>query len=59
MLRTIRDLDYEPELVDAPTEQAVAANRVDPNSLPGDLGSLFAEAKAKSKPVLIEFSGPG
>jgi len=58
-LRTIRDLDYEPELVEAPTEQTVLAERIDTASLPEDLRALFAEAKAEDKPVLVEFSGPG
>ena len=59
LLRTIRDLDYEPELVDPPGEHAVVAERIDPMSLPEDLQALFAQAKAKDKPVLVEFSGPG
>ena len=59
LLSTIRGLDYEPELVTAPVERVVAAERIDPTSLPEDLQALFAQAQAKDKPVLIEFSGPG
>ncbi len=59
LLRTISALDYEPELVDAPGAPSVVAERIDPASLPEDLQALFAQAKAKDKPVLVEFSGPG
>ena len=59
MLRTISDLDYEPEVVDEPTEKTVLADRIDATSLPEKLTSLFAEARATNKPVLIEFTGPG
>lgn len=58
-LRTIRNLDYEPELVEVPTEPTAVAERIDTAKLPGDLRSLFAEAKTDRKPVLVEFSGPG
>jgi hypothetical protein len=59
ILRTIRDLDYEPKVVDKPATQVVLADRIDPASLPAELSSLFAAAKAANKPVLLEFSGPG
>ena len=59
LLRTIRDLDYEPELVEAPGEAAVAAEAIDPASLPESMEALFAQAKSQDKPVLVEFSGPG
>jgi copper chaperone CopZ len=58
-LRTIRKLDYEPLLVDAPAESAVVAERIAPDSLPDDLRALFAQAKAQNKLLLVEFSGPG
>ncbi len=59
LLTTIRSLDYEPQTVDAPSEPAVVLERIDPTSLPEDLRTLFVEARAKDKPVLVEFSGPG
>lgn len=59
LLETIGALDYKTEVVDAPGERRTVADRIDPSLLPDDLQSLFAEAKTKSKPVLVEFSGPG
>lgn len=59
LLRTIKGLDYEPELVETPTEPTVVAERIDTATLPEDLRALFAKAKAEKKPVLVEFSGPG
>lgn len=58
-LRTIKGLDYEPELVEAPTGPTVVVERIDTATLPEDLRSLFAEARTDRKPVLVEFSGPG
>ena len=58
-LRTIRGLDYEPELVEPPTEPTVVAERIDTATLPEDLRALFVKAKAEDRPVLVEFSGPG
>ena len=59
LLRTIRDLDYEPEVVEAPSDPVVIAERVDVASLPDSLGELFEQAKKTGRPVLVEFSGPG
>ena len=59
LLRTIRDLGYEPALVEAPTEPTVVAERIDTAALEEDLRALFAEARAKQKLLLVEFSGPG
>ncbi len=60
-LGAIRDLGYEPEVVDAPAERTVVADRIDLDgaTLPEDLRALFVEAEAEDKPVLVEFSGPG
>ena len=59
LLRTIESLDYEPELVEAPTDPTVVAERIDPAGLPEDLRASFAKARAEGKRVLVEFSGPG
>ena len=59
LLRTIRDLDYEPMIVEAPSEPVVVAERIDTTSLPEDLAELFGRARDLGQPVLVEFSGPG
>jgi hypothetical protein len=59
LLRTIRDLDYEPKIVDTPSAPVVVADRIDVASLPGSLGELFGNAMDQGRPVLVEFSGPG
>ncbi len=59
LLRTIRDLDYAPEVVRAPSGHAVVSDQIDLASLPEDMQALFFEAKARRKYLLVEFSGPG
>ena len=61
VLGAIRDLGYDPEVVDTPVVRTAVADRIDLDAatLPDDLRALFVEAAAKDKPVLVEFSGPG
>jgi hypothetical protein len=59
MLRAIRKLDYQPAVVDAPTEQAVVVDRIEVGDMPADMRRLWSEAKASNKLLLVEFSGPG
>ena len=59
MLRTIRSLDYEPEVVDRPTPRGPASERIDPAGLPGDLRELLRTAEIEGRPLLVQFSGPG
>lgn len=59
LLRAIRDLDYEPEVVAGPSQVAALAESVDVATLPESFGALFDEAEARGRAVLIEFTGPG
>jgi len=59
LVETIRDLDYKPEVVDAPGALAAVAERIDLELLPEEMQAVFVEAKLEKKFVLVEFSGPG
>ena len=60
MLATVRELGYEPELVErAPDERAPAPARVDVAALPPELRATFAEAARAERPLLLAFSAPG
>lgn len=60
LLRTIRELDFEPELVEPPPPTATEARaRVDVAELPGELQELFLRARKDDRPVLLDFTAPG
>ena len=44
LLERIRLLGYEPEVVERPAETTVPATRLEPSSLPEELGALLADA---------------
>jgi len=58
-MRAIRDLDYAPEIVVTPSERTALLDYIDTATLPTGLRTVFVEAKAESKPIIVEFSGPG
>ena len=56
----IRKLEYEPVVVEStPGASKSGATQVDLGALPEELAKLFGEARDASKPVLLQFSGPG
>lgn len=59
ILAAIRALDYRPEVVTKPAQERVVLDRVDVAELPAAVADLMAGAQDASKPVLLEFSGPG
>lgn len=60
LLDAIRKLEYEPVVVErAPGASKSGTTQVDLAALPEELAKLFGEARDASKPVLLQFSGPG
>ena len=60
LLQTIRDLDFDPEVVEQPPPAAVETKaQVDISKLPEELQALFAQAKQQDRPVLLDFTAPG
>lgn len=60
LLETIRQLGYEPEIVET-TSGAVraATDRIDLERLPPRMADTFARARRSKKPILVRFEGPG
>ncbi len=60
LLDAIRKLEYEPVVVEStPGTSKSGTTQVDLGALPEELAKLFGEARDASKPVLLQFSGPG
>jgi len=59
LLSAIRDLDYEPELVEKPVQERAELERIEVASLPARVQDLLSLSEKSGKPLLLEFSGPG
>ena len=59
LLASIRELDFEPEVIEPVRETKRAVDHIDPAVLQDELAQVFARSRDSGKAVLLRFSGPG
>ena len=59
LLKTVRDLGYQPKIVERKVAVTETLERVNTSALPKSLAAVFARAREAHKPVLVHFTGPG